>query len=272
MPWPATEWTGLKSASANTGQGIDPESQPRLFEPFFTGFDVSHHSSGTFDMERRGSVWGCRSSGHLSICTAARFESKARWGRQHLYALAAIRRASDDAVRDCDGGRNSCPTRLPRMQRNSSLLGSAVRFYWVTARLIAVLAISVGTVILLGWRFDIPSLKTVFPGLAAMNPTTAAGFMLGGISLLLLSSAVPVPKRRRRAGCRDSHDPDRCTEADLPPARAGSGNRPPFLPFYQVAANPMAPNTALCFVLCGTALLTIDVRLRQGVRREDASR
>ena len=38
----------------DTGAGIDPECQPRLFEPFFTGFDVSHHSSGHYEFGRRG--------------------------------------------------------------------------------------------------------------------------------------------------------------------------------------------------------------------------
>ena len=36
------------------GVGIDPESLPHIFDPFFTRFDVSHHSSGTFEFNRRG--------------------------------------------------------------------------------------------------------------------------------------------------------------------------------------------------------------------------
>jgi signal transduction histidine kinase len=38
----------------DTGTGIDAESLQHLFEPFFTGYDVSHHSSGTFEYGKRG--------------------------------------------------------------------------------------------------------------------------------------------------------------------------------------------------------------------------
>src|SRR6266545_263879 len=39
---------------ADTGVGVDAASLPRLFDPFFTRFDVSRHSSGVFEFERRG--------------------------------------------------------------------------------------------------------------------------------------------------------------------------------------------------------------------------
>ena len=39
---------------SDTGQGIEPACLPRVFEPFFTRFDVSHHRSGTCEFDRRG--------------------------------------------------------------------------------------------------------------------------------------------------------------------------------------------------------------------------
>jgi len=45
---------GVEITVSDTGAGINPQSQPRLFEPFFTGFDVSHHSSGTYEHGKQG--------------------------------------------------------------------------------------------------------------------------------------------------------------------------------------------------------------------------
>jgi signal transduction histidine kinase len=45
---------GLRIAVSDTGMGIEPDHVSRIFEPFFTRFDVSRHSSGTFEYDKRG--------------------------------------------------------------------------------------------------------------------------------------------------------------------------------------------------------------------------
>ena len=47
------------------GVGIDSASQPFLFEPFFTGFDTMHHSSGDFEF--------CKKGIGLGLCLVKRF-------------------------------------------------------------------------------------------------------------------------------------------------------------------------------------------------------
>ncbi len=45
---------GVVIRVADTGEGMDTETCQRLFQPFFTGFDVSRHCSGTYEHGRRG--------------------------------------------------------------------------------------------------------------------------------------------------------------------------------------------------------------------------
>jgi signal transduction histidine kinase len=45
---------GTEVQVSDTGVGIDPASLARVFDPFFTRFDVSRHSSGVYEFDRRG--------------------------------------------------------------------------------------------------------------------------------------------------------------------------------------------------------------------------
>ena len=45
---------GLQMRVVDSGDGMTPEVAAHLFEPFFTGFDVSTHSSGKFEYGRKG--------------------------------------------------------------------------------------------------------------------------------------------------------------------------------------------------------------------------
>ena len=47
------------------GAGIDPETRAHVFEPFFTGFDTRHHSSGDFEFGKKGIG--------LGLCLVKRF-------------------------------------------------------------------------------------------------------------------------------------------------------------------------------------------------------
>jgi signal transduction histidine kinase len=50
----AANGENLELKVSDNGAGIDPAATQRLFEPFFTGFDVSRHSSGQFEYGRKG--------------------------------------------------------------------------------------------------------------------------------------------------------------------------------------------------------------------------
>ena len=137
------------------------------------------------------------------------------------------------------------------------------RFRWLS-KAGAIAAVSVALLVLFGWTIDEETLKTVFPGMVAMNPGgTAMAFLLGGVGLLLLQESnsgtsktvgrglaalVTLVSVVRLAAYWIDWDegPDRWL------FREGLEQYP--------IANRMAPNTAACFLISGAALLSLDIK------------
>ncbi|MBI5595425.1 MAG: hypothetical protein HY928_04980 [Elusimicrobia bacterium] len=127
-------------------------------------------------------------------------------------------------------------------------------------------AASVGVSVLVGWWSGVGVLKSLFPGLVAMNPVTAVCFVLTGLALRRLAApeprtglaracagAVVVLACLRLAGCLFGWDlgVDRLLfTAALDAGPSGIPNR-------------MAPNTAANFLLLGSALLLLGARFRR---------
>ncbi|HXE89875.1 MAG TPA: response regulator [Terriglobales bacterium] len=71
--------------------------------------------------------------------------------------------------------------------RDEPAVSALVRSFRRFARAAAVVAMLVGIVVLGGWFFDLATLKSVLPGLVAMNFNTALSFALAGLALWLLA-------------------------------------------------------------------------------------
>ncbi len=80
-----------------------------------------------------------------------------------------------------------------------TLLSARIATPRAVALLSGLAAIALGAGVLAGWALDIGMLKTVVPGLATMKVNTAAGTLLCGTALALLSRADP-PGSLRAAG------------------------------------------------------------------------
>jgi two-component system NtrC family sensor kinase len=141
------------------------------------------------------------------------------------------------------------------------------------SRVAAVAVVALGTMALVGWVTGFELLKSfLHPGKIAMNPATAACFILAGAALWL---SLP-PGRTGTAA--DSDAPDGAARARRGALVACAGavalvgllKLATFFGFWnvgidrvlfraQLGSNVMAPNTAFTFVLVGAALLMLDV-------------
>ncbi len=139
-------------------------------------------------------------------------------------------------------------------------------------RAVALVVFLVGASVILGWLLDVEPLKSVLPGLTAMNPGgTALAFLLAGISLweratpagrlrpigTACAGAVLVIALMRVGGYVFEWDggPDQMLfrpQLDADIFRTGYANR-------------MAPNTAAALVAVGVALMLLDARIPRGI-------
>src|SRR5438128_10941538 len=145
----------------------------------------------------------------------------------------------------------------PRLARNVRAMSRAT----------AVIPIVVGVLVLFGWSADIEILKRIVPGLVAMNPMTAIGFIFLGVSLALVSRE-EVGKTRHRIG-----EAFALIASAIGLIKILALITPVNLHIDQLLfagklggsdfglPNQMAPNTALNFLLLGLAVMNIDRRL-----------
>ncbi len=131
---------------------------------------------------------------------------------------------------------------------------------------------ALGFIVLMGWIFDIPALKSPQPGLISMKANTAIGFILAGISLWLLREQPPGGRESRIARgvscavallgmltlCEYFFGWDLSIDQLLVREPAGA--------MGTVIPGRMAPNTALCFLLNGLSMLFLDTETAGGRR------
>lgn len=158
------------------------------------------------------------------------------------------------------------PARADRGGARTVVPASGVRHYLRPETFVAL----TGLVVLVGWTLDVTALKSVAPTLVAMKPNTAIAFVLSGVALWLL--------RKANGDAWDAWA-----------ARLISGavvlvgaltlvewifslnlgiDELVFEDDVAVGATPgrMSPNTAVCFVLVGAALLVLEIELGRRVR------
>src|SRR5680860_953553 len=86
----------------------------------------------------------------------------------------------------------------PQSIENPSLPEKQLRQSLTVAAAIGIAAIVLGLVVLTAWVFDVPVIKSIRPGWAAMKANTAIGFILAGAALCLMQGrnasawAIPV--------------------------------------------------------------------------------
>jgi len=143
------------------------------------------------------------------------------------------------------------------------------------ALMMGLFAGALGTLVLVGWMFNLAVLKSVFPGLVSMKANTAIGMLLCGGALAILSRAkVAMPARFW------------ATMVAAVVIASGASNLSEYLFGWELGMDQwlfrdadfrvgisqpgrMSPATAFCFVLTGVSLLAasqpVSMRLRRSI-------
>ena len=128
-------------------------------------------------------------------------------------------------------------------------------------RVACVVLISMGTLVLLGWLLGLDVLVTLLhPGRVAMNPLTAIEFILAGMALSRLQ-AEDAPAELRKRGSLIGGAMAVLAALTLVDNYLALPSVDRLLFASRLGANRMAPNTALNFILTGSALALLDRRI-----------
>ena len=165
-----------------------------------------------------------------------------------------LREAKGDRLPD-----SILPTRRS-FPRSTYLVGAS----WERLSLLACgTALFVSLAVLLGWQYDSAALKSVIPGLTAMNPASACCFILGAVSLGLVAHERSATwKRCASLACAgligivaSVRLSTYCLGLDFGLDQMLFADKLALEPL----PNRMAPNTALAFILFAVALITLDL-------------
>jgi signal transduction histidine kinase len=130
-------------------------------------------------------------------------------------------------------------------------------------------AICVGTLVLIGWSFNLEQLKRILPGFVAMNPMTATLFIIAGTALAMSILQEPFKVRRMFTRILSLIIVAVALTKLLDVAVKWLPNVDEVLfgsklsDIHDQLPNRMAPNTALNFVLVGLSLLTLHLPARR---------
>ncbi len=134
------------------------------------------------------------------------------------------------------------------------------------AAVAAAFSVFLGATVVLGWHFEISLLVQIIPGFATMQYNSALGFLLGGMGLLGALSRRPAVYLTC-GGFLALLGSLTLTQYSF---SIDLGIDQFFLEHYILVGSSqpgrMGPNTALCFLLCGLAILSISPRFSNNTR------